>query len=164
MKSKIFMYLFFFAILFIFFQYMNEKSIFESQEKTINSLTEGLQQRNDSIDSLNNKVEDLNYFAFQGNDNAMTYMENLGLEAAEVENRVTEAIYEKNLIKGGNPLIPLAGMSGEMRINKLKFLNHRWIQAEITDGSYWGEMIIEYFFNDKMELELTAVSAVLYPN
>ena len=163
MKSKIFMYLFFFAILLIVFQYMNQKSIFESQEKTINSITESLQQRNDSIDSLHEEVEDLRYFALQCNDNAMTYLENLGLDAAEVENSITEAIYEKNLIKGGNPLIPLEGMDGEMRVNKLKFLNHRWIQVEITDGSYWGEMIIEYFYNDQMELELTAISSVLYP-
>lgn len=163
MKSKIFMYLFFFAILLIIFQYMNQKSIFESQEKTINSITESLQQRNDSIDSLHEEVADLRYFSLQGNDNAMTYLENLGLDAAEVENSITEDIYEKNLIKGGNPLIPLEGMDGEMRVNKLKFLNHRWIQVEITDGSYWGEMIIEYFYNDQMELELTVVSSVLYP-
>jgi len=163
MKSKIFMYLFFFAILLIVFQYMNQKSIFESQEKTINSITESLQQRNDSIDSLHEEIADLRYFSLQGNDNAMTYLENLGLDAAEVENSITEAIYEKNLIKGGNPLIPLEGMDGEMRVNKLKFLNHRWIQVEITDGSYWGEMIIEYFYNDQMELELTAISSVLYP-
>jgi hypothetical protein len=163
MKSKIFMYLFFFAILLIVFQYMNQKSIFESQEKTINAITESLQQRNDSIDSLNKEIGDLRYFTLQDNDNAMTYLENLGLDAAEVENTVTEAIFEKNLIKGGNPLIPLEGMDGEMRVNKLKFLNHRWIQAEITDGSYWGEMIIEYFYNDQLKLELTAISSVLYP-
>jgi hypothetical protein len=163
MKAKIFMYLFFFAILLIIFQYMNQKSIFESQEKTINAITESLKQRNDSIDSLHEEVGDLRYFTLQDNDNAMTYLENLGLDAVEVENTVAETIYEKNLIKGGNPLIPLEGMDGEMRVNKLKFLNHRWIQAEITDGSYWGEMIIEYYYNDQMELELTAISSVLYP-
>jgi hypothetical protein len=163
MKSKIFMYLFFFAILLVVFQYMNQKSIFESQEKTINAITDSLKQRNDSIDSLYEEVGDLRYFTLQDNDNAMTYLENLGLDAAEVENSVAEVIYEKNLIKGGNPLIPLAGMDGEMRVNKLRFLNHRWIQAEITDGSYWGEMIIEYYYNDQMELELTAISSVLYP-
>ncbi|MFT5981876.1 MAG: hypothetical protein ACI9RM_000300, partial [Ulvibacter sp.] len=35
MKNKIFMYLFFFALLFVIFQYMNEKTIFESQDKKI---------------------------------------------------------------------------------------------------------------------------------
>lgn len=163
MRSKIFMYLFLFAVLFIIFQYMNEKSIFESQDENIASLTAKLKKSNDSISTLHEKIDDLNYFALQGNDNAMTYLENLGLDPMEVENSVAETIYDNNLIKGGNPLIPLEGMEGEMRINKVKFLNHRWVQAEITDGTYWGEMILEYFYDDKMKLVLTPVSTVLYP-
>ncbi len=164
MKSKIFIYLFFFAVLLILFQYMNEKSIFESQENRISILT----KKKVEADSLNNLLEDriadLNYFTLLGNDNAMTYLENLGMEADSVQTMVSEAIYEKNLIKGGNPLIPVEGMYGEMRINKLKFLNHRWILADFSDGSYWGEMIIEYFFDEKMQLDLTVISSVLYPN
>lgn len=164
MKSKIFMYLFFFAVLFILFQYMNEKSIFESQENKIESLSEKLKTANDTIDVLHDRIGNLNYFTLQGNDNAMTYLENLGLDAAAVENIVTETIYERNLEKGGNTLIPLEGMFGEMRVNKVKFLNHRWILADFSDGKYWGEMILEYFYNDTMELELTPISSVLYPN
>lgn len=164
MKAKIFMYLFFFAVLFILFQYMNEKSIFESQENKIDSLSEKLTTAKDSIDALQDRITDLNYFTLLGNENAMTYLENLGLDAAEVENAVAETIYERNLEKGGNTLIPLEGMYGEMRVNKVKFLNHRWILADFSDGKYWGEMILEYFYNDKMELELTPISSVLYPN
>ena len=44
MKNKIFMYLFLFAVLFIIFQYMNEKSIFESQDNKISSISEKLQK------------------------------------------------------------------------------------------------------------------------
>ncbi len=164
MKSKIFMYLFFFAVLFILFQYMNEKSIFESQEKSITTLSEKLKKSNDSIAVLSELTEELNYFTLQGNDNAMSYLERLGMDSQEVENRVTEAILEKNLVKGGNPLIPLEGMGGEMRINKMKFLNHRWIQADFSDGNYWGEMVIEYFFTENNDLELTPIGATLYPN
>ena len=39
----------------------------------------------DSITMLNDRVAELNYFTLLGNDNAMTYLENLGLDAAEVE-------------------------------------------------------------------------------
>lgn len=164
MKSKIFMYLFFFAILFILFQYMNEKSIFEKQEKTIEKLNEKLSAAEVIIDSLDNRVGDLNYFTLQGNDNAMTYLERLGFEAAETERFVTEAIYEQNGQPGNNPLIPFEGIEGNMKINKVKFLNHRWILADFTDGTYWGEVVLEYFFNEDKELELTPVSSVLYPN
>jgi len=164
MKSKIFMYLFFFAILFILFQYMNEKSIFESQEKKISTLSEKLKSSKDSIATLTDKVADLNYFTLQGNDNAMTYLENLGLNASEVEQTITEMIYESNFESNGNPLIPIEGMNGVMRVNKVKFLNHRWILADFSDGKYWGEMVLEYFYNENMELELTPISSVLYPN
>ena len=164
MKSKIFMYLFFFALLFVIFQYMNEKTIFESQEKKITTLTEKKTRALDSIEILNDRIADLNYFTLQGNENAMTYFENLGRESLQVEQQVADAIYDRILENGGNSLIPFAGTKGAMRINKLKFLNHRWIQADFSDGSSWGEMIIEYFYDEKMELQLTPIGSVLYPN
>lgn len=164
MKSKIFMYLFFFALLFIIYQYMNEKSIFEAQENKITAVNANLTTAERTIDSLNDRVAELNYFTLQGNDNAMTYLEQLGYEAAEAESFVTEAIYDQNGAEGSNPLIPYEGIDGNMKINKVKFLNHRWILADFTDGTYWGEMVLEYFFNEKNELELTPVSSILYPN
>ena len=163
MKSKIYMYLFFFAALLIIFMYMNQRSIYESQEKKITSLTEKLQKSTDSLSVMEDRILDLNYFTLQGNDNAMSYLENLGFDAAEIENQVSETIYDMNLREGGNPLVPLEG-EGEMRVNKLKFLNHRWIQADFSDGTYWGEMLVEYFFDENMELQLTPVGSVLYPN
>lgn len=162
MKNKIFMYLFFFAVLFILFQYMNEKSVFESQERQINSLTlkkkvaDSLLLRNEEI------LADLNHFSLMGNDNAMTYLENLGMEAEDVKNLVKESLYEKNVLPGGNPLVPIEGMEGAMRINTVKFLNHRWVIADFTDGTYWGEVLIEYFFDENNELLLRTIDAVLY--
>ncbi|MDC8001765.1 hypothetical protein POV26_12015 [Aequorivita todarodis] len=164
MRNKIFLYLFLFAMLFIFYQYMNEKKIFESQESRIENLEANIQMAQDSIDKLQNQVRDLNYFTLLGNDNAMTYLEKMGYEAADVEAMVSDQIYDFNLQKGNNPLVPFDGMNGDMKINKLKFLNHKWIQADFTDGKYWGEMILEYHFNDKNELELTPIASFLYPN
>ena len=158
------MYLFFFAALFIVFQYMNEKSIFESQESKISTLTTQLEERNDSIAVLINKVEDLNYFTLQGNESAITYLENYQLDSVEVEAMVSDAIYDQNVLEGGNSLVPFAGTYGTMKINKLKFLNHRWIQADFTDGMYWGEVVLEYMFNEKNELEITPISSLLYPS
>ncbi|XOL42007.1 hypothetical protein KCTC32420_02394 [Aequorivita nionensis] len=158
------MYLFFFALLFIFYQYMNEKKIFESQDARIEKLEATIKTGNNSIDSLQNQVRDLNYFTLLGNENAMTYLEKMGFEAADVEAMVSDQIYDFNLQKGNNPLVPFEGMNGNMKINKLKFLNHKWIQADFTDGKYWGEMILEYYFNEKKELELTPIASLLYPN
>ncbi len=158
------MYLFLFAVLFIIYQYMNEKSIFESQESQIENLQTKVQKYNDSIEGLNGQIMNLNYFTLMGNDNAMTYFENRGFEAVEVEAMVSDQIYDFNLQKGNNPLVPFEGMAGDMKINKLKFLNHKWILADFTDNTYWGEMILEYYFNDKNELELTPIASFLYQN
>ncbi|MCG2418979.1 hypothetical protein K8089_08080 [Aequorivita sp. F47161] len=163
MRNKIFMYLFLFAVLFIIFLYMSEKSIFESQEKRIALLEAKVEKANDSIKTLHNTMESLNYFTLQGNDNAMTYFENMGYEAAEVEAKVSDQIYDFNLQKGNNPLVPFDGMEGDMKINKLKFLNHKWILADFTDGTYWGEMILAFSFNKNNELELTTLDSFLYP-
>lgn len=163
MRKSIFMYLFFFAILFVVFQYMNEKTIFESQEKKIAKLTEKVDKATDSIEVLNNRVLDLNYFTLQGNENAISYFEGIGLDALEVEAMVSDIIYDKNVEAGGNSLIPIEGADGTMRINKLRFLNHKWIQADFSDGTHWGELIIEYFFDEKNELQLTTLSSTLYP-
>ena len=164
MKSKIFMYLFFFAVLFIIFQYMNEKTIFESQEKKIKSLTEKYGKAEDSILALNNRVADLNYFTLMGNDNAMDYLEKSGFEAAAVEAQIGDAIYDQNLVSGGNPLVPFDGMNGPMLVNKIKFLNHKWLLADFSDGKYWGEMLLAYSFNEANKMELNTLASLLYPS
>jgi len=158
------MYLFFFALLFVIFQYMNQKAIFESQDSNIQSLSEKLTKAEDSIVALNSRVADLNYFTLQGNENAMDYLDNFGYDALEVENFVRDAIYDQNLIKGGNPLVPLEGMNGAMLVNKVKFLNHKWLLADFTDGKYWGEMLLSYGFNAANELEFNTLGSLLYPN
>lgn len=163
MRSKIYLYLFLFALLLIIFQYMNEKKIFENQETKIENLQKRLQKSNDSIDGLNNRVADLNYFTLQGNDNAMTYLENLGFDANAVENLITDEIYEQNTIKGDHPLVPHEGIEGDLKINKLRFLNHKWILADFTDGVYWGEMILEYAINEKKEVVLHSIASFIYP-
>ena len=112
---------------------------------------------------MNERVLDFNYFTLQGNENAMTYFENLGYDALNVETLVADSIYDKNVEQGGNPLIPHAGINGVMRINKLKFLNHKWILADYSDGTYWGEMLVDYYFDENKELQLAVLGSTLYP-
>ncbi len=143
---------------------MNQKSIFEAQDIKIENLRAQVNTAKDSISVLNEKVGDLNYFALQGNENAMSYLESFGYEAADIEALVSDQIYDQNLVKGNNPLVPFEGMNGNMKINKLKFLNHKWIQADFTDGTYWGEMILEYSIDKENGLVLNTIASLLYPN
>lgn len=163
MKSRIFMYLFFFAVLFIIFQYMNEKSIFERQENHISSLRSQVEKADDSISKLNDRLFEATEFSLMGNGMAMDYLERLGFEAEAVQQQVAEAIYEQNGQTGDNPLIPYEGLEGAMKINTIFFLNHRWIIADFTDGTYWGEMLLSYIFDENNQLQIDVVSSVLYP-
>jgi hypothetical protein len=142
---------------------MNEKTIFEAQDKKINSLTEKNSKMEDSILSLNNRVADLNYFNLLGNDKAMDYLENAGYDPVAVQALVGDAIYDQNLVGGGNPIVPFEGMNGPMLVNKIKFLNHKWLLADFSDGQYWGEMLLEYSFNVENEMELNTLASLLYP-
>ncbi len=163
MRRQLFLYLFLFALILLIFQYMNEKSIFGAQETKIENLRSSVEKGKDSISKLNERVGDLNYFTLQGNENAMSYLENFGYESQELETFISDQIYEQNLLKGNNPLVPFEGINGEMKINKLRFLNHKWILADFTDGSYWGEMILEYSINEKGDLDFHTIASLIYP-
>ena len=160
------MYLFFFTMLFVIFQYMNEKKIFgkqenkiESQRNKINKLKDQVKVITDSLESLSN----VDYFSLQGNENAISYIESLGFEALEIETFVSDYIYDLNLKKGNHKLVPYEGINGDMKINKLKFLNHKWILADYTDGRYWGEMVLEYYVTKDRKIELKQISSLMYP-
>ncbi|MGI9594383.1 MAG: hydrolase [Patiriisocius sp.] len=162
MRKSIFMYLFFFAVLFIVFQYANEKTIWEAQDTTIENLSLKLEKAQDSISGLSDTLADATYFSLQGNENALEYIERLGLEATDIQAIIYDQIYDKNGAVGGNPIIPMASVNGNFKINKIKLLNSRWIQADFSDGDNWGELIIEYFFNQDNTIELVPLSSFLY--
>jgi hypothetical protein len=157
------MYLFFFSILLVLFMYVNQSAIFERQTAVINSLEQKQSVLKDSVTTLKQEISELLYFDLLTNDSARTYFEQIGLEPEDAANQVKERIYEYNLQKGGNPLVPFANANGQWRINRIKFLNHRWIIADCSDGRAWGELWIEYFFDQEGQLDLTVESSVLYP-
>jgi hypothetical protein len=142
---------------------MNEKKIFESQEAKITSLKNKLEKAQDSIYLLENKIADLTYFNLEDNENALSYLESYGLNPQQVISRITDFIYDQNLQKTDNPLVPYEGVVGLMKINKIKFLNHKWIIADFSDGELWGEMLLEYKIDDKNQLQLNTISSLIYP-
>lgn len=162
MKNKIIFYLFIFSVLMLLFMYMNQKRIYEDQEAKINNLRESVTFYKGLNEALTEENFDLNYFTLMGNDNAMTYFENFGFEAQFMQDMVTEQIYNQNNVEGDNPLVPYVGMEGAMKINKVRFLNHRWVIADFTDGRHWGEMLIEYHLDENDDLTLRTLSSLLY--
>ena len=76
---------------------------------------------------------------------------------------VKEKLYESNTIKGDNPLVLYSGAGKIFLSNKIKVLNHKWVIADFSDGTDWGEILIEYQIRGG-EIKLNVLDQLLYYN
>ena len=158
------MYLFIFSLLLVLFQYVNAKNVFEDDIKTIEKSKAKIEILTDSITVLNDKVFELSHFSIENNEDAITYFENKGINVAALIPFVKDEIYDLNTVKGGNPLIPYVGNDDKsMLINSIKVLNHRWIIADFSDGTFWGEILIRYDVISQNEVNFEVIDSLLYP-
>ena len=163
MKNKILLYLFIFAALFAIFIYVNDKKILDDQTQRIVSLQKQLDEfEAEEENTKTTRSEDFYDFSLKRNEPAITYFENNGFEAAEIERKVQDVLIDMNKSNEDNKMVPFEGMSGPMRINKVKLLNHKWLIANFTDGEHWGEILLEYYINEDGSVEFEALNSFLY--
>lgn len=163
MRRSFFLYLFVFALIVIVIQYVNASKMMDSRDDRIQYLEEELERTTRRQDSLATVNASSDYFSLDSNEGAMTYLEENGYDVQEVAQRIEYEVISGNKPSEDHELVPFEGMDGNMRINKIKILNHRWILADFTDGSYWGELFITYFLDEDGRLELRTEKSVLYP-
>lgn len=163
MRSKIFLYLFIFTLMFTIFIYVNDKKILDFQTETIGNLEEKLEEAQLQNQVLTESNMGHSYFSLVNNEQAISYFEEQGIDPETVENTLKDAIISRNKANEDNELVPFAGMNGIMRINKMKVLNHKWILADFTDGTYWGELFITYEIDGDNNLQLNTEKSFLYP-
>ncbi len=163
MRNKIISYSLIFMFLFTVFIYVNDKKILDAKEDKIESLTERLSELENEKEQLARENLNLNYFSLAENEEAISYFERSGVDAAKLAQALEDEIIGRNKASEDNDLIPFDGMEGTMRINKVKILNHKWIIADFTDGTYWGELLISYQLDNENNLSLTTEKSFLYP-
>ncbi len=163
MKNKIFLYLFIFTALFVLFQFMNAKKAKESYDAKIENLKTKITTKEAVIDSLIDLNLDLTYFSLESNEDAASYFEEMGYEANKLALTIGDQIIAQNKSGADNPIIPFVGMEGNMAINKVRLLNHRWIIADFTDGVYWGELFITYEVREDGVVDFEVEKSFLYP-
>lgn len=163
MRRSIFLYLFVFALLLTIFEYVNARRMLEGKNNEIENLEYKLAESEKKNDSLDAENTSLNYFTLNSNEEAISYFEEQGLDAAEVAQQIENQIISQNKADSDNTLVPYEGMEGKMRVNKIKILNHKWIIADFTDGTYWGEMFITYYIDENKNLVLNTEESFLYP-
>lgn len=165
MKNRIFIYLFIFTLLLVIFQYVNSKNIIENYDQRLTNYMEKNAQLKDSILMMeDSKAFDIYSFKFDTNDDAMTYWENEGYRISEFVPMIKDELMNLNIYDTeDHPLVPYASMTNQkMLIDQIRMLNHKWIIASFTDGSYWGEMLLSYELEDKKNLKFKVIQSTLY--
>jgi hypothetical protein len=152
--KKIILYALIFSVLMNIFQLMYSTKKFNYDEDRNQKFT---LKMNDSIKKLTVEKEDGDYFSLAHNDKAIDYLEKYDVQ--ELMPKIKEKLMDLNTNPNGNKLIPYDNMV----INKVRFLNHRWIIADYTGPSGWGEIIIKYFIEKDESVTFEVGETLLYP-
>lgn len=165
MKNKIFMYLFIFSVLLIIFQYTNSKGIIDKYESDITTHKEKNTELKAQVEKQTNKIEELSYFTIDGNEEAIDYFENQGIDTSKLFPMLKDGLLDMNVYEGiDHPIVPFASMTeSKIVINQIKILNHKWILANFTDNKHWGELFINYEVTEKGEITYKLDDYFLYP-
>ncbi len=163
MRKSFLLYLFVFTALLAVFIYVSGQSMIKSKEEKIEDLQENLSMTERKNDSLFSEVRAQESFTLAANEEALSYLENRGLDPSEVIEKVEAELINRNKADADNDLVPYEGMDGFFRINKIRLLNHKWILASFTDGKYWGDLFLTYEIGEDGKLSVTTKEALLYP-
>ena len=126
-------------------------------------MQETLKATRDSLQAVQVKIENADYFSLENNYEAKDYF--AGQDIDELQIKIRDGIYAKNKGSEGNPLVQYPPMNGRpFMINKLKVLNNRWIIADYTNGVAMGEVLIKYFVEDNGEISYETITTNLHAN
>lgn len=158
MKRSLFLYLFIMAALMCVFTYAYYSKQTTEEQREFKLSTAKMR---DSLNLVKNQLEDANYFSLEKNENAKEYLADYN--TAELIPKITNKILELNTLPEGNSLVPYDKINGEkFVVNKVKVLNHRWIIADFSDGTIWGELLLKYFIEDDGSITFERMDAQLY--
>ncbi|MBM4676468.1 hypothetical protein, partial [Flavobacterium psychrophilum] len=143
-----------FSVLLNIFQYMYSTKKFNFDE---NRAEKFKLKMTDSISKIVAQKEEGDYFSLAYDEKAQDYLE--GYDVQKLMPQVKEKLMDMNSNPTGNKLIPYDNMV----INKVRFLNHRWIIADFTGDSNWGEVILKYFLEKDGSVTFETAETVMYP-
>ncbi|GGD27488.1 hypothetical protein [Flavobacterium orientale] len=159
MKKSLSLYLLIVSVLFTLFTYMyySKQVKFEKERLETYKI-----KAKDSIFQLKTQVMEANYFSLEYNESAQNYLENYDVN--KLIPIITESLLNYNDSKEGNEFTGQDKI-GEQKfiINKIKVLNHRWIIAEYSDGTYWGEVLLQYFIEEDDSITFKILQTFIYP-
>lgn len=168
MRRSLYLYLFIISVLLNIFTYMYFTKMNTGGREQKNVETGDCKKWKDSTLVLYNKWLDGVYFDLEGNQHAQEYFDNQTTPGALTHDKVAPLVIAKlldfNDAKEGNKYTGYEPMDGQkFIINKAKVLNHRWIIADFSNGTIWGDALIKYFINDDKSVDFEMIESVIYP-
>lgn len=163
MKQSLLLYVAILALLFNVFTYA-----FFSKQADVDKekLEKSTNKYKDSLSIANEKLLAANYFSLENNENAINYLESSFAKPVDYKKLIpvlTDTLLDYNTKPQGNPYTGQDQITeNKFIINKIKVLNHRWIIADFSDGTYWGEVLIKYFINDDQSISFEVSQSLLY--
>ena len=147
MKNKILVYVLAFISLTLTFLSINYAKISNSNESNSKILKRKFDSLKNQHKLLDKRFNDEVYFSLNDNQEALSYFDQTNEDT--LISYIRDELYEKNFNKNADNFVPLSNTKNKYLINKVKILNHKWIIADFSDGTRWGEMWIEYYFDKK---------------
>ena len=146
MQNKILIYVLAFMSLMLIFLTINYTKISNLNDSNSRILKKKFDSLEDKYKLLERKLSDEIYFSLSGNQEALAYFNDIDIDS--LVTHIRDELYEKNFNKKSDIFIPISNTKNKYLINKIKILNHKWIIADFSNGNRWGEMWIEYHFNE----------------
>ena len=159
MRNKIIQYLLIFIsliALYLFVSDMNKSEAFAASQEQMTKRVETLK---DSINQLVVEQTDNSYFSLAVNRDAQ--QAHPDFSPGELQDILEDHILSTNDNPKGNPL--LSSLGSDWIINKIHVVNHKWILADFTNGTQWGDALILYQINTNGKPRLRLLNHVMYP-
>ena len=145
MQNKILIYVLVFTSLILIFLSINYTKISNLNESNSIILKNKIDSLENQYNLLNKQFKDEIYFSLIDNQDALAYFNEIDVDS--LVSYIRDELYEKNFNENSDSFVPVSNAKNKYLINKVKILNHKWIIADFSNGSRWGEMWIEYQLN-----------------
>lgn len=161
MKKNIYLYLFIFSLLLNVFTYMYFTNKQKHEGQRIEKMQLAVKKAQDSLAAVSKNSAENSFFSLKGNDNAVDYF--YGHDIDSLSEKIVEGVKDRNAVKGGNNLVGYEPLDDKpWLIGTIHILNNRWMIADFSNGTAWGDVLIKYFVDDKGNVSYETIQTNLY--
>ena len=159
------MYLFIFTALIALYQFKSASNYVENTQLALAKYQETAEEQikvSAKVKSLEAQLEMAQLFDLKYNQEGLLVVENQYEGPQEISDFISDALIQTNIDKESqHTLIPFKSKKAKFVFNSVKVLNHKWLIANFTDGTIWGEAILKFSIN-KDQVNFTTEDAFLY--